>query len=172
MANKKPYRRRKFNLRKVRFDGQNLLGTLADRAVITSGATGTSNNAYRCMSLKATWAIKNLTPGQGPITFGYAHSDYSVTEIKACLEQQNAIDVGDKVAQEIVNRLVRIVGTFSGELAQEKFNEGRPWKTKLNWLIGIGDAVNLFAYNDSGAALSSGTPAIETQGEMWVKDGF
>ncbi len=166
---KKPYRKRRFNLRRVRFDAQIALATTANQVVVTSGLTGTSANPYRCKSVKVTWNLKNLTPGQGPILFGYAHSDYSVGEIKECLEVGTSIDRGDKVALEQANRLVRLVGSFDGLLSEEKFNEGRPMKTKLNWAIGIGDEVSMFIYNDSGGAFTTGA-FCDVLGEMWVQD--
>ncbi len=161
--------RRKFNLRKVRYEAQDPLLTTGNRAVATSGLTGTSANAYRAVSLKGTWTLNANTPGEGPYHFGYAHSDYSDAEIKEWFESQLAIDQGDKIAQEKANRLIRQVGSFTGELASEKFNEGRVYKTRLNWAIGIGDAVNVWVYNDSGASLTTGT-LVDAQGVLWVKD--
>ncbi len=166
MAKRHP--KRKFNLRKVRYDSANVLTTLANRIVQSDGLTGTSANLYRVMSVKCTWTLKGLTAGEGPLVFGFNHSDYSVTEIKECIEAQAAIDQGDKVAQEQANRLVRIVGSFSGSASNEKFNDGRPMKTRLNWSIGIGDAVNMFTYNDSGATLTTGA-IVDTNGVLWVK---
>ncbi len=167
MANKK--RGRKFNLRPVRFESNNPLTTVGDNLVVTAGLTGTSANGYRCKSVKSVWSLKGLTVGQGPIMVGYAHSDYSTTEIKEAIEASGAIDIGNKVAQEQANRLVRIVGQFSGDAADETLNDGKPLKTKLNWAVGIGDEVSQFAYNDSGAPLTTGAEAGAT-GTMWIQD--
>ncbi len=161
--------KRKFNLRKVRFDSNLALSTLANQTVLTSSLTGVSANPYRCMSVKTTWNLKNLTSGQGPLIFGYVHSDYTVAEIKEALEVGGSIDIGSKVEQEQADRLVRIVGTFDGLLTEEKFNEGRPMKTRLNWAIGIGDSVAQFVYNDAGLTLTTGA-FTDVIGIMWVKD--
>ncbi len=168
---KKPYRKRKFNLRRVRFDAQIALATVANQVVVTSGLTGTSANPYRCKSVKVTWNLKNLTAGEGPILFGYAHSDYTVAEIKECLEVGTSIDQGDKVALEQAQRLVRLVGSFRGLNSEEEFNNGLPKKTKLNWKIGIGDEVSMFIYNDSGSTLTTGA-FCDTLGEMWIQDSW
>ncbi len=120
-----------------------------------------------------TWGLNDLTVPQGPITVGYAHSDYSVTEIKECLEAFAAIDQGDKIARERANRLVRIVGTFPSQgvsLGQAVLNDGKPISTKLNWLIGIGDSVVAFAFNEDDAALSVSDPDLNVQGDMWIRD--
>ncbi len=161
--------KRRFNLRKVRCVPTQALGTLANLTAVSTALTGTSANVYRAMSARLTWTLKNMTVGEGPILFGYAHSDYSATEIKEWLESQSSIDIGNKLAAEQGNRLIRQVGVFDAATADSKFNEGRPMKTKLNWAIGIGDAVNLWWFNDSGAVLTTGGVA-DANGALWVKD--
>ncbi len=120
------------------------------------------------MSIKGVWSLTDLTANDGPILVGYAHSDYSVTEVKECLESNAAIDQGDKIAQERSNRLVRVVGIMND--VRSTLNDGKPITTKLNWLINIGDSVNMFFYNDNSAnALTTGAN-VELNGDMWVKD--
>ncbi len=137
--------------------------------VVTAGSTGAADGAYRVKSATYVWSKKNATGAEGPITVGYAHSDYSVTEIKECIEAQASINVGNKVAQEQANRLVRIIGQFPGASTEETLNDGRPIHTKLNWLIPIGMQLNIFAYNDSGATLTTGM-LIDGTGVLWIKD--
>ncbi len=161
--------RRRFNLRRVNTTAGITLGTLANVTVVSSNLIGASDAAYRMMSVKTVWSIKNNTAGEGPITFGYAHGDYSVTEIKEAIESGASISPGDKIAQEKNNRLVRVVGQFSGFAAEEIFNDGKPLHTRLNWFIPIGKTVLVFAYNDSGAALTTGG-IIDVTGPLWVKD--
>ncbi len=159
----------RYSLRPVRFANSITLGTLANITVLTAGSTSTADGAYRMISMQAVWTLKGGTTGEGPITVGYAHSDYSVTEIKEALEANASINIGNKVSNEQANRLVRIVGTFGGGLTDEQLNEGRPVKTRLNWFIPIGMQVNLFAYNDSGATLTTGS-IVDVTGKCWVKD--
>ncbi len=168
LAKKGRGRRRRFNLRRVRITPELALGTLASDTVLNVGFLGAADGAYRCMTINATYSVKGLTGGEGPITFGYAHSDYSVTEIKECLEASNSISQGLKIEQERANRLVRVIGTLS-QTGASMLNDGRPVKTRLNWLVAIGDQVNLFAFNESTAALSTGC-VVNVQGDMWVKD--
>ncbi len=160
--------RRRYSLRRVRTTGGITLGTLANVTVVTSAILGAADGAYRLMSLSQSWALKNLTVGEGPVTVGYAHGDYTVTEIKEAIEAGASISIGNKIANEQANRLVRIIGSFSGE-AEEVLNDGKPMKIRLNWAIPIGTTVNIFAYNDSGAALTTGG-IIEVTGPVWVKD--
>ncbi len=142
------------------------LGTLASKIVIVVGAIGVAPDKVRVSSMDAIISVDELTASEGPITVGYAHSDYSVTEIKECIESGAAFDLGDKVAQEKSNRWVRIVGQVSSE--EPRLNDGRAIKTKLNWLLAAGDNVNLFAYNLGGAALTTGaTVFINGHANVW-----
>ncbi len=159
---------RRYNLRKVRITPELALATLASDTAVTVTTTGTSDSQYRCISILATWALRGLTAGDGPVTVGYAHGDYTVAEIKECLESTNAISQGDKIAGEKTNRLVRIVGTF-GTAGPGILNDGRPIKTRLNWAIMVGEQVNMFAFNEDTAALTTGS-VLHCQGSMFVKD--
>jgi len=169
---RKPTRRKSFNLRRVRYSSELALSTLASDTALTAAVFGAADGAYRLISLKGTYAIRGLSAGEGPVTIGWAHSDYSVTEIKECLEAVSAISQGDKIANEKTNRLIRTIGTFPAAVASSagiSLNEGRPWKTRLNWLIAVGDSVVFFVFNEDTGALSTGA-IVNMQGDAWVKD--
>lgn len=166
---KKGRGKRRFNLRRVRTTPSLALGTLGANIAITGALTGAADGQYRIMSAKQTWSMDDHTAAEGPIMVGYAHSDYSVTEIKEALEAAASISLGNKVAQEQANRLVRLVGVLGGEVDSEALNDGKPITTKLNWAIPIGQNVNIFAYNDGLAALSTGS-VVHAMGDIWVKD--
>ncbi len=159
--------KRRFNLRRVRVSPELALATLASDTVLATVLIGTSASTYRCMSVSLTWSLTDLTANDGPIIVGLAFSDYTVTEIKECLEAAEAIDIGDKIGQEKANRLVRIVGSMNE--VRESLSEGRLIKTRLNWLIPIGKAINVFAYNTGTGALTTGA-FLNCDGSMWVKD--
>ncbi len=145
------------------------LSTLGTATAVTTGLTGASTSTYRAVSADFVWAIEDLAAGEGPITVGFAHSDYTVTEIKEALESAASIDQGLKIEQEKSNRLVRIVGTIGTGTGVNQLNDGKPVKTRLNWLITIGDEVNIFAYNDSSSSLTTGA-ILHPMGNLWVKD--
>ncbi len=158
--------RRRYSLRRVRVTPELALGTLTTDTVITAVATGLATDTYRLISAKLSWTLTNLTAGEGPITVGLVHSDYDVAEIKECLEAFG-IDQGDKIAQEQMDRLVRVVGTFTG--ANSTLNDGRPIRTKLNWKIAIGKEVLIFAYSEDTATLTTGA-TVNAAGNYWVRD--
>ncbi len=125
------------------------------------------------MSMKATWSMENVDILDGPVLVGYAHGDYTVGEIKEAIESGGSIVVGNKIVQEQANRLVRIVGAFTNngtDNADVTLNDGKPIKTRLNWLIPIGQTFNLFVYNDGSAAIETAAKFVKVNGTGWVKD--
>ncbi len=168
-------RRRTFNLRRVRTTSSSAIGALASLDVLVGPIINTASNAYRVMSLNLTWGISDLgaTADDGQ-EFGVAHSDYSAAEVEECLEAAASIDIGDKVAIEQANRLVRVIGQMTGAPgtgAGLSYNEGLPVKTKLNWAIGIGDTLNVWVRNGSGTVYTTGA-TITATGDIWVKDNL
>jgi len=158
-------RRRSFNLRGVRITPQLPLLTTVNNVALTQVLTANSVSSYRARSIKASWTMTGLVALDGPIVVGYAHSDYTVAEIKEAIESTGSIDQGDKTQQERANRLVRVVGVFVDEAS---LNDGRPISTKLNWLIVPGKAINMFMYND-GITLTTGAK-LSANGRMWLQD--
>ncbi len=159
-------RRRKFNLRRVRATPQNTLSTLATLTVKETNVTNAGTDSMRIVTAKGIWTLSGLTAGEGPISVGFAHSDYSVTEIKECLEVIASIDPGDKIAQEQANRLVRIVGVFTED---GSLNDGKPISTKLNWMMTPDDNLELISYNEGSGTLTTGA-FVHWIGDLWVKD--
>ncbi len=147
---------------KGNLDEELALGALASITLVGVALDETMVEAGRISSLVAAWALGDWTAGagDGPITFGVAHSDYSDAEIEEVIENTGSWDTGDKISREVAKRQVRIIGTFrSDTLATTRmvvFNEGRPMKTKLNWKMTTGDTLKIFAYNNGASALATG----------------
>ncbi len=156
MAKRRPRRRWGANDANVSWLTSLALSTLLDQIVVKGTTLTASDRSYRLLSMRTTWGMRGGTAGEGPILVGYAHSDYTVTEIKEAVEAEGAMVTNDKIAQEQANRLVRVVGTFPGITEDEVLNDGRPIRTKLNWAIPLGGNVDVFAYNRSGATLTTG----------------
>ncbi len=159
-------------MRRVRLEAGNAIGALAAGDVISAAMTAVSANRYRVVSVIASYALTDLGAQiDDTQQFGIAHSDYTDAEIEECLEATAAIDIGDKVAQEKANRLVREIGTIvPGTISAggAGFNDGRPVKTRLNWMIGIGDTLRLYVRNGSGAVYTTGA-TLKAKGNLWVK---
>ncbi len=168
LAKAKPSRRRAMSLRRVRMTPELALSTVGSDTVVRKLVTGASDGAYRAVTVKGIYALSGLTAGEGPITVGWAHSNYTVTEIKECIESSNSISPGLLIENEQAQRLVRIIGTFPS-VANSNLNNGNPIKTRLNWLIPIGSELQLFFYNEFTAALTTGAVGRFT-GNLWLKD--
>ncbi len=148
------------------------LGTLAANTA-TLGPTNTVTESTRCTSIKNVYSYSGYTTAvdQGPIMVGVAHSDYSLAEIEAWIEQTTSWAAGDLIAKEISQRKIRKIGIFpiggsAGSVGTANvLNDGRPIRTKLNWMLHTGQGLNFFSYNLGSAALASSSPNVNVQGK-------
>ncbi len=159
MARGKPRRggrRNRKNFVALNFNiGGIALGTLGDDVVI-SGNIITMGEDFFALSVDALITIKNMTVGEGPIHVGFAHSDLSNTEIGEALSA-NLSDPDDIIAKERNRRPVRRAGIFPVMQATERLDDGRMLRTRLKFSIGDAHALALWARNESGAALTTGS---------------
>ncbi len=166
----KPRRRRRMG-RYIRgvVDEGTLMGALATDIVILGPFDETVAERTLISSIVATWSLEG-TAGEGPIVFGVAHSDYSATEVQEYLDSTLSWTEQDMIAQERGSRKVRVIGTFSGANATEVFNDGRPVKTKLNWMLRTGQTLDMFVLNRHSATLTSGG-VVECNGHanLWPR---
>jgi len=126
--------------------------TLADATVLLQACMGAFGEDIYIVSVDCLFNIRDLTVGEGPIVVGLAHGDLSVTEVKEALVAE-LTDPDDIIAREHARRPVRKVGVFSeaGALA-----DGRIIRRKILFSIGDAHTLNFFAFNRSGAALTTG----------------
>lgn len=145
--------------RKLPFTATTAAGTVNADDVTSTAIGATLTEERRILSMQASHSMRGITAGDGPVAYGVAHSDYTAAEIEECLEALGAWDEGDLVAQEQSNRLVRQIGTFTE--AEPTLNEGRPVKTRLNWLIASGDTLQFWILN-GGIQMTTGMEIIAT----------
>ncbi len=166
MARRRGSGRVQQNIRKIPIQSTITLGALASKDVISGAIFNNSDTLFRMLNYEVTWTWDSVTAGDGPLTVGIAAGDYSAVEIEECLEAIGNIQLGDRIAQEQANRLVRVVGNIQPEILT--LNDGMPVKTKLNWKVPIGDAQQVFAYNQGGSAFTTGS-ALLVFGHAWIK---
>ncbi len=155
LAKARRSRRRNPNFRAVRVLGSLALGALADNTFVKS-AIGETGQEYIAISMDCYAAIKNHTAAEGPIAWGIAHGDYTVTEIKEWWESNGSI-AGDKVQDEYRRRLIRQVGIFPGLATDEVLYDGRAKRVKLGFRIQESKTLSLWAVNLSDGTLTTGT---------------
>ncbi len=166
---------RRFNLRKVRVNSTFVCGALAAKDVVAGAITAAVADKLRIISAELTYQwVETQAVIDGGLEFGLSHSDYSAAEVEECLEAAGSIDLGDKIAQERANRLVRSLGTInqftdSTVGADHGTFPNTPIKTRLNWLMSEGDTLNAWVRNGSEVVWSTGSSFV-TLGKLWVKD--
>ncbi len=153
------------------------VGTLTAGTLISAVFDETVNERTLVSSIVASWTLSNMTPGEGigPLVVGVAHSDYTDAEIEAYIENTGSWNEGSLVeSREVGKRLVRRVGQFpippdaSGGVV---LNDGKPIKTKLNWIMTQGQTLRYWAYNQGTAAFATTDPDVRLQGHanLWPR---
>ncbi len=173
-AKRRQTKRRRFNLRQVRVATSPAIGALASEDVTAVALTDVTVDPLQAISFNATYSWVDLSAaGDGALEFGLAHGDYTAAEIEECLEAAGGINQSDKTEMERANRLVRRIGVISTAVAgageEKEWNNGRQVKTKLNWRLGTGIALNIWFRNGSGTVYVTGS-SMAVLGTLWVKD--
>ncbi len=168
MPNKSGSRKRS-SVRKGAVDDSLALGTLAANVAIKSDFSEVVDEKMFALSIESTWSLNGITPGEGPIVVGIAHSDYTSAEVEEFLENQGGgWSQGDQTAMEIGRRKIRVVGAFQAALQDEVLNDGRPIKTKLRFTLATGKTLSAFAFNKSDGGLTTGG-IMKNIGHVWLK---
>ncbi len=166
--------RRSRNFVAIPISGTLNLLTLANETVLVDDVfAGNLTEDLYIMSADITGEIINFTAGEGdPHTCGFAHGDYTVTEIKEALEVK-LLGPGNKIEQERARRLIRKTGIFVAETeAQTKLNlqgrvsGGASTRTKIKFTVQSGKTLNFWVFNESGGALATGA-SLRWQGTVY-----
>ncbi len=169
MAHRK--RRRRTPVRPANIDLEFALGTLADQTLLGSELNDNVDRDQFILSVEAIYAMRNHTTGEGPIMVGFAHDDYTDAEIEAWIENTQGWSQADLIQQEIQQRgkRIKIVGSFPVLQGSDAvLNEGRPIKTAARFTLLQSAGLKFWAYNQAGAALTTGTVVI-VDGHAWLK---
>ncbi len=145
-------------------------------ADVDSTPTQTTNDTVRVSSIRCTYSMSNFTAiaNAGPILVGVAHSDYTAAEIELWIETSGTWDRGDLVVRETRSRRIRQIGVFDipatiGETS--RLNDGKPIRTKLNWLLPGGDGLQFWVYNQGQANVATTAPNLLVNGKanLWAQ---
>lgn len=153
--------------RVIKVKKQFALSTLADGTLLSSAMGSAFSVKMYIISADLYIALRGGTAGEGPILVGLADSDLSDTEITECLD---AVYGGDEdiVSREQARRPVREIGMFPGLSTEELLNQGNKTRYKLKFPVGESSAIDLWARNESGAALTGGQ-IIEVYGTVYAR---
>ena len=156
-------------------DEQISLGTLAATTAVSTGFDDVVNERTLVSSLVATYSLENMTYGAGigPLLVGICHGDYNDTEIEEYIEATASWNEGDMIAQEVAKRKIRRIGQFTvpANVGQVSLQDGKPIKTKLNWILTQGQTLRLWVYNTGTNALATTVPVCRVQGHanLWPR---
>ncbi len=153
------------------------LGTLAAKDVTLAAVGDTVKERTWLSSVKGSWSLTDFSnnAGDGSITVGIAHSDYSSAEIEAWIENTGSWDEGDLVNQEVAKRKIRMVGTFEtddlGTVSGSVLNDGKNITTKCGWILNAGQTIAIWAYNNGDSALDTTVPSVFLKGHanLWPR---
>jgi len=137
------------------------IGTLAANTAVLE-ASDVVGERTLITSVDVTYSLSDFTLGDniGPLEVGFAHSDYSLAEVEEYLELTTSWNEGDLVDKEISSRKIRRIGVWDHTISggDRVLNDGKPIKTKLNWILNAGQGLNWFVYNQGGAAVATTDP--------------
>ncbi len=162
-------RKRGRGFRAVPFTIQLATGALAAETVIATNCFGSNStrDSY-IVSVDYLASIRDHVAGEGPLEIGFAHSDYTVTEIKEALEAGASFDPGNKVTQEQARRLVRSSAQFSGAASFDELFDGRSHRQTIKFMVSQGFNLAFWIKNRDGAALTGGG-IVEISGKAYMR---
>ncbi len=167
MARKNPKRRRR-RLFVPRIKEGFALAALAANTLLSANFSQTVDRHYWAISMDVVPTWNGFTAGEGPLIIGVAHEDYTAAEIEAWLESAVSWTADDLIGQEVAHRKCRIIGTIKDLASDMDMNNGLPIRVKLGWELPIGSGLQLWAYNDSGTALTTGG-TLEYTGKAFLR---
>ncbi len=139
---------------RIKFVAQLALGTLPTTTAVSAGILTLGEDFY-CTSIVADWTLENSND-QNPIHVGWSHGDYSDTEIGEW-NDASPNDPDDKIANERNRRQIRQAGTFkAASTGVDDYISEKPVYTKMKMSIGDGYTIDFWAYNFTGASLTTG----------------
>ncbi len=157
--------RRRSNFVAIPFSVSLALSTLADNAVLTAALMSAQTEDLYVISVDASYALQEVTAGEGPLEVGFSHSAYSVAQIAENLIAQQT-GPGDVIAVEQSRRMVRRTGKFSGLSTHEVLADGRKIRTKCKFAITGSNNLDLWVQNQSDAALTTGA-VVDVSGTIY-----
>ncbi len=147
------------------------IGTLAGKTVVGDNFDEVVNERSLVSSIVARYSVSDWTPvaANGPLLVGIAHADYSDAEIEEWIETTGSWNEGDLTQQEVAGRKIRRVGILTEPASATEslaLNDGKPIKTKLNWILNQGLTLKLWAYNMGTAAFATTDPRVRAEGHV------
>ncbi len=158
--------------RALRFQFNVTIGTLASGVMLSTAIGVGQGQEYWAISVDLATSLENVTEQTGgPLAFGFAHSDYTPTELDEWYEATNTM-TGDTQQQEHGKRKVRDTGIFqtqAGTLAVQNFNDGNLKRTKLGFRVEDTKTVAIWQRNMGDSSYATTVPIMRGYGKLYLK---
>lgn len=158
-------RSRRKNFVAIPYQDTLTLAALADNTVFEAAVIPALGEDLYILSVDSQFSLIGHTAGEGPISVGFNHGDLTATEIQESLNAE-LTDPDDIIAKERARRPVRKTGYFDGLTTNERLNNGANLRTKLRFSVGNDHTLGAWAWNTSGAALTTGS-LVKVQGTIY-----
>ncbi len=156
--------------RKLPFQLSQGVGAIADDAAAGFNLSDAVSEKTLISSVENTLGVSDFTVGEGPIVVYVAHSDYSDAEVAEAINAASGWDTGNKIAREQAKRLVRIIATLRlDDQGEDVVNDGRPFKTKLNWMLETGQTLQYGVFAQGGALTTGGNIEVAGHANGWAR---
>ena len=147
------------------------LGTMQALDVQTEDMPEVVSERTRVSSLDCMWTTSGWiqSDDDGPIMVGVAHSGYTDAEIEGWIEDQDTWDEGDMQLRDVRQRLIRKIGVLTSpptDGGSKSLNDGKPIKTRLNWVLSTGQTLQIWYYNMGNSAFGAPGPHVQTNGHV------
>lgn len=146
----------------LRENGAIALSTLGDATVIKSGSSLALTEDFRIVKSEIFVSRINAgAAGEGPLLFGIASDELTVTEIKEALEADGPLDPEDRLKEERATRPVWVLCQFGGNNGVDEVpNNGMAVEKTMRWTFSSQSGWVFFAYNRSGASLTGSSQVV------------
>ncbi len=141
------------------------LGTLVNNVAVKVAVITFTDGIY-AISADLVMAIHTQVSGEGPLQFGLAHGDLTVTEITEALIAA-PVSRSDLVQMERARRPVRSAGLFQGLNIDEIWENGEKVRIPLKFTITQSNSLSLWVVNRSNATLTVGNAVVELNGVLY-----
>ncbi len=145
------------------------LGALGVKDVIAAILADTLTAPAYFISIEGYWTWRGITAGNGPIQFGWSHSDYTAAEIEEQIEATGGLAMGDMISREQAKRKVRVAGVIDDRDGDGEEAIYRKVKTPLRFTAAAAQSLNMWARNLAGAALDTGS-TLQFEGTVFLRD--
>ncbi len=126
-------------------------------------------NEFFAFSIDLMVTTRDATVNEGPVGVYIMHNGYSTTEFEQWKELAQGFQRGNLQAQEVAKRgrMIKRIGSFPLASVQESLNDGRPFRTKLGFVIAEGNTLALVGYNTSGIAPLTTGCVVHVSGTLY-----